>query len=79
MPFGKTPVLDNPILGNPITDNPTLENPTQLNKDILSKELLNTDVLITHSFPILSLNPFPSDWGRGGRAGTERKRKPIDQ
>ena len=82
------PGLENPILENPTsatpsldfptTANPTPENPTQLNKDISrtdlpKKEKTNTDLSSTHSIPILSPNPSPSD----GAAATppERKRK----
>ena len=80
------PILENPTPGNPILENPTpgkptTENPMQLNKDIQktdlpTKEKINTDLQSTHSIPILSPNPSPSD----GEAATppERKRKEAD-
>ena len=80
------PILENPTPGNPILENPTpgkptTENPTQLNKDIQKtdlpkKEKIITDEQSTHSIPILSPNPSPSD----GEAATppERKRKETE-
>ena len=65
----------------PGLDNPTLENPTQLNKDIQKtnlpkKEKRITDEQSTHSIPILSPNPSPSD--REAAMPPERKRKESD-
>ncbi len=80
------PTLENPTPGNPILENPTpgkptTENPMQLNKDIQKtdlpkKEKIITDEQSTHSIPILSPNPSPSD----GEAATppERKRKETE-
>ena len=80
------PILENPTPGNPILENPTpgkptTENPMQLNKDIQKtdlpkKEKIITDEQSTHSIPILSPNPSPSD----GEAATppERKRKETE-
>ncbi len=80
------PILENPTPGNPILENPTpgkptTENPMQLNKDIQktdlpTKEKTNTDLQSTHSIPILSPNPSPSD-GEAA-APPERKRKEAD-
>ena len=65
----------------PTPDLPTLENPTQLNKDIQktdlpTKEKINTDLQSTHSIPILSPNPSPSD--REAATPPERKRKETE-
>ena len=80
------PILENPTPGNPILENPTpgkptTENPMQLNKDIQKtdlpkKEKIITDEQSTHSIPILSPNPSPSD----GEAAQplERKRKETE-
>ena len=62
-------------------EKPTLENPMQLNKDIQrtdlpTKEKRNTDLQSTHSIPILSPNPSPSD--REAAMPPERKRKESD-
>ena len=62
-------------------DKPTLENPMQLNKDIQKtdlpkKEKIITDEQSTHSIPILSPNPSPSD--REAATPPERKRKEAD-
>ena len=80
-PLSDNPALENPtagkpILENPTTDKPTTENPTQLNKDIQrtdlpTKEKIITDGQSTHSIPIHSPNPFPSD----GEAAKEPERK----
>ena len=88
-PPGKTtpeldcPILENPTPGKPILENPTpgnpaSENPMQLNKDIQKtdlpkKEKSNTDLSITHSIPILSLNPSPLE--DEAAEPPERKRK----
>ena len=78
LPTLENPTLDNPTQEKPTLEKPMLENPTQLNKDISrtdlpKKEKTNTDLSITHSIPILSPDPSPSD----GAAATppERKRK----
>ena len=49
----------------------------QLNKDILTKEKPNKDIIKYpfHSYPFLSLNPFPLDEGITDGAGKERKRQ----
>ena len=65
----------------PTPDLPTLENPMQLNKDIQktdlpTKEKINTDLQSTHSIPILSPNPSPSD--REAATPPERKRKETE-
>ena len=80
-PDDTPPGLDKPILENPTPGKPTTENPMQLNKDIQrtdlpTKEKINTDLQNTHSIPILSPNPTPSN----GEAATppERKRKEAD-
>ena len=80
-PTPDLPTLENPTLDNPTQEKPTLEKPMQLNKDIPktdlpTKEKRNTDLQSTHSIPILSPNPSPSD----GAAATppERKRKEAD-
>ncbi len=80
------PTLENPTPGNPILENPTpgkptTENPMQLNKDIQKtdlpkKEKIITDEQSTHSIPILSPNPSPSD--REAAMPPERKRKESD-
>ena len=62
-------------------EKPTLENPMQLNKDIQktdlpTKEKINTDLQSTHSIPILSPNPSPSD--REAATPPERKRKETE-
>ena len=74
-------VLENPTSDNPTPGNPTLENPMQLNKDIQktdlpTKEKINTDLQSTHSIPILSPNPSPSD--REAATPPERKRKETE-
>ena len=86
LPGLETPILENPTPGNPILENPipgkpTTENPTQLNKDIQKtdlpkKEKRITDEQSTHSIPILSPNPSPSD--REAATPPERKRKESD-
>ena len=81
LPTLENPTLENPTQEKPMLEKPTLENPMQLNKDIQKtdlpkKEKIITDEQSTHSIPILSPNPFPSD----GEAATppERKRKEAD-
>ena len=81
LPTLENPTLDNPTQEKPTLEKPTLENPTQLNKDIQrtdlpKKEKIITDEQSTHSIPILSPNPSPSD----GEAATppERKRKETE-
>ena len=86
LPGLETPILENPTPGNPILENPTpgkptTENPTQLNKDIQKtdlpkKEKRITDEQSTHSIPILSPNPSPSD--REAAMPPERKRKEAE-
>ena len=80
-PILENPTPGNPILENPIPGKPTTENPTQLNKDIQKtdlpkKEKRITDEQSTHSIPILSPNPSPSD--REAATPPERKRKESD-
>ena len=80
-PDDTPPGLDKPILENPTPGKPTTENPMQLNKDIQrtdlpTKEKINTDLQSTHSIPILSPNPSPSD--REAAMPPERKRKESD-
>ena len=80
------PTLENPTPGNPILENPTpgkptTENPMQLNKDIQKtdlpkKEKIITDEQSTHSIPILSPNPSPSD--EEAAQPPERKRKETE-
>lgn len=80
-PLSDNPALENPtpgepILENPTTDKTTTENPTQLNKeiqrtDLPTKEKSNMDLQSTHSIPIHSPNPFPSD----GETKKEPERK----
>jgi hypothetical protein len=81
LPTLENPTLENPTQEKPMLEKPTLENPMQLNKDIPKtdlpkKEKIITDEQSTHSIPILSPNPSPSD----GEAATplERKRKEAD-
>lgn len=73
----ENPVLDFPTSDNPTSEKPVSENPTQLNKDILITDRLNTDLSITHSIPIHSLNPSPTE----GKAAQppERKRKDANE
>lgn len=78
LPTLENPTLENPTLEKPMLEKPTLENPTQLNKDISKtdlpkKEKINTDLSSTHSIPILSPNPSPSD-GDEAAEPPERKR-----
>ena len=66
LPTLENPTLDNPTQEKPMLEKPTLENPMQLNKDIQktdlpTKEKINTDLQSTHSIPILSPTPSPSD------------------
>ncbi len=81
LPTLENPTLDNPTQEKPTLEKPTLENPTQLNKDIQrtdlpKKEKIITDEQSTHSIPILSPNPSPSD--REAAMPPERKRKESD-
>ncbi len=81
LPTLENPTLDNPTQEKPMLEKPTLENPMQLNKDIQrtdlpTKEKINTDLQSTHSIPILSPNPSPSD--REAATPPERKRKESD-
>ena len=80
-PTPDLPTLENPTQEKPMLEKPTLENPMQLNKDIQrtdlpKKEKIITDEQSTHSIPILSPNPSPSD----GEAAQppERKRKETE-
>ena len=80
-PTLENPTLDNPTQEKPMLEKPTLENPMQLNKDIQktdlpTKEKINTDLQSTHSIPILSPNPSPSD--REAATPPERKRKETE-
>ena len=79
-PVSDFPILDLPTLENPTLEKPTLENPTQLNKDIQrtnlpKKEKSNTDLSNTHSIPILSPYPSPSD----GEAAAPPERKRTER
>ena len=81
LPTLENPTLDNPTQEKPMLEKPTLENPMQLNKDIQktdlpTKEKINTDLQSTHSIPILSPNPSPSD--REAATPPERKRKETE-
>ena len=76
LPTLENPTLDNPTQEKPMLEKPTLENPMQLNKDIQktdlpTKEKINTDLQSTHSIPILSPTPSPSD----GEAAAPPERK----
>ena len=79
-PILDLPTLENPTLEKPMLEKPTLENPTQLNKDIQrtnlpKKEKSNTDLSNTHSIPILSPYPSPSD----GEAAAPPERKRTER